>query len=90
MSHELLGITAELRILLAVCVLFVLILGSFAVHAVIDGYLAFKQRPRKPLEYCQHHGFFHRQHGLPLPGTDCKMCPQCWMESMGNVRKVKL
>jgi hypothetical protein len=51
-------------------------IGSGVLEAVLD----VKRRPREPMFWCTHHGYFRQKHVLPIPGmTD--VCPICYHEA---------
>lgn len=75
--------------LIVLGIMAILMLGwiVIAAHAWAAGFLEYKSRPRTAMVYCPSgHGLYRAEHALALPGTDAKMCPQCWVDAM---RKAK-
>lgn len=62
--------------------------GVYILSAIPQAYAEFKTRPREPMSWCHHHGYFRKKHVLPFLGTT--VCPRCYMEAWNKAEAGEL
>jgi hypothetical protein len=79
-----------------VCIFIILIFATAAGTAVLEAYIDFKGKPKEEMFWCTKHGYFRKQHCLPLfpelGGTaeNSFICPTCYYQTVFTVPNKRL
>lgn len=63
-----------------------------ALGAILEAYLETKKRPREEMLWCNRHGYYRKEHGLPLfphMASETLVCPQCYKTAVYDNVQVK-